>query len=269
MKKTILFATLAAFGLQLAQAHRTWVLPSSTVLSGDKVWVTFDACASNNIFFVNHRPLQPNTLSAIGPDGKEVELNNVSKGAMRTTFDVELKQEGTYRVGVVRAGHMAFWREGEERKSWTGTKEEMIKQGIHKKPDVHLSVGGYSILSYVTLGKPSKEVLAPTGKGLEVTFKDSHPNDLIAKETTQLVFQLNGKPASDLEVTVVPEGDRFRNEVGEIKVKTNARGECSVTWPTAGRYWLEALVEGTAEPVEGVELEEHSSVSLTLEVFPE
>lgn len=269
MKKSILLAALAVFGLQSAQAHRAWILPSSTVLSGGETWVTFDACSSNNIFFMNHRPMRPDSLTAVAPDGKTVELQNVTEGAIRTTFDLELKQEGTYLVGVQRAGLMAFWREGEERKRWMGTKEELVSQGIHKKPEVRISEGGSAILSYVTLGKPSNQVLAPTGKGLEVTFKDSHPNDLFAKETTQLTFQVNGKPAADLEISVIPDGDRYRNEVGEIKVKTDAKGECSVTWPSAGRYWLNASVEGEGEKIEGVTIGKRASLALTLEVFPE
>ena len=34
-----------------ALAHRFWILPSSTVLSGEEPWVTFDAAVSNNLFF--------------------------------------------------------------------------------------------------------------------------------------------------------------------------------------------------------------------------
>ena len=37
-----------------ALAHRFWILPSATVLSGDEPWVTFDAAVSNNLFFADH-----------------------------------------------------------------------------------------------------------------------------------------------------------------------------------------------------------------------
>jgi len=268
--KTKLFLTfLAIAGLQTAEAHRAWVLPSSTVLSGDESWVTFDACASNNIFFFNHRPMPADAISAVAPDGSAIALQNTAEGAMRTTFDLELKKEGTYKVGVVRSGLGAFWREGEERKRWRGTREELISQGIHKKEGVRISDGSSSILSYVTLGKPSKEVLAPKGEGLEVSFNDGHPNDLVVGEDTVLTFTLNGKPAANLEVVIIRDGDRYRNEVEEITLKTNDKGECTVSWPQAGRYWLNAEIEGEAEAIEGIPVRKNSALALTLEVFPE
>jgi hypothetical protein len=33
-----------------AQAHRAWLLPSATVLSGTDAWVTVDAAISNDLF---------------------------------------------------------------------------------------------------------------------------------------------------------------------------------------------------------------------------
>ena len=32
-----------------AQAHRAWMLPSATVLSGEEPWITVDAAVSNGI----------------------------------------------------------------------------------------------------------------------------------------------------------------------------------------------------------------------------
>lgn len=41
-----------------AHAHRAWMLPSATILSGDAPWVTVDAAVSNDIFYFEHFPLQ-------------------------------------------------------------------------------------------------------------------------------------------------------------------------------------------------------------------
>lgn len=35
----------------IAEAHRAWMLPSATVLSGDDPWVTVDAAISNDLFY--------------------------------------------------------------------------------------------------------------------------------------------------------------------------------------------------------------------------
>ena len=60
MKPMIKWTALAlAVCLPLsANAHRAWMLPSATVLSGDEPWVTVDAAVSNNLFNLEHFPLQ-------------------------------------------------------------------------------------------------------------------------------------------------------------------------------------------------------------------
>lgn len=270
MKKLVIASLVAAFGLQTAFAHRVWLLPSSTVLSGKESWVTFDLSVSNNIFFFNHRALPVEGVTATAPDGSNVEVQNAAKGELRSTFDIQLKQEGTYRVGLVRSGYSAFWMEGEERKMVRGvTRDEIAAQGIAKKEGVRITDGASAILTYLTLGKPSDEQLKPTGKGLEAIFVDSHPNDLFAKEETKLRFLLNGEPAADLEVLLVKDGDRFRNDPGETTLKTDDKGECTIAWEDAGRYWIEAEVQSDGEPIDGVAVAKRASLSLTLEVLPE
>ena len=41
-----------------AQAHRAWMLPSATVLSGEDPWITVDAAVSNDLFYFEHFPLR-------------------------------------------------------------------------------------------------------------------------------------------------------------------------------------------------------------------
>src|SRR3546814_1162763 len=41
-----------------ASAHRAWMLPSSTVVSDDDVWVTVDAAISNDLFYFEHNAMQ-------------------------------------------------------------------------------------------------------------------------------------------------------------------------------------------------------------------
>src|SRR5258707_11594452 len=41
-------------------------------------------------------------------------------------------------------------------------------------------------------------------------------------------------------VVLVPGATRYRDNKGEIKATTDAKGEFSVTWPTAGMYWVDA-----------------------------
>lgn len=60
MKKTI---TLLAFAAALAapmaaQAHRAWMAPTSTSLSGNDAWVGFDAGMSNGVFIPDHAAMR-------------------------------------------------------------------------------------------------------------------------------------------------------------------------------------------------------------------
>ena len=94
--------------------------------------------------------------------------------------------------------------------------------------------------TFVTAGKPS--AVKPVGRGLELA-PVTHPNDLYAGEAASFQMLLDGKPAADLDVTVVPGGARYRDKVGEIAVKTDKDGKFSVKWPQPGLYWVEAGAE--------------------------
>ena len=52
-----------------ANAHRQWMLPSMTVLSGNDPWVTVDAAVSNDLFVFEHVPMRLDGLVITGPDG--------------------------------------------------------------------------------------------------------------------------------------------------------------------------------------------------------
>src|SRR5699024_8007585 len=98
--RTISLAALAA-SLMLpinAQAHRAWILPAATVLSSDNAWVTVDAAISNDIFHTDYHAMDLSAIKIFNPNGKEVAMQNPSKGRYRSVFDVELTENGTYKI---------------------------------------------------------------------------------------------------------------------------------------------------------------------------
>lgn len=285
-KQHILASVLLTASLQPAIAHRAWLLPSSTVLSGEKQWLTVDAAVSNNIFFFNHHAPALEQIRVTAPDGKNLSLKNGRVGEIRTTFDVELTQQGTYRLDSGREGFMAIWMEGEKRQRWFGTAEEFKTQKIKDKPSVRLSHNASPVVTFVTLGEPSTKVLEPTGKNLELIFDKTHPNDLFAGEEASFTVHLNGQPAAGFEVSIVKDQERYRNEAGEEKITVENDGTFTFTWPEAGRYWLqvapkrETREEGKNSPktetktdpaqnLDGVPYQKRVSYTLTLEVLPE
>ncbi|WP_233222298.1 DUF4198 domain-containing protein [Allosphingosinicella deserti] len=106
--------------------------------------------------------------------------------------------------------------------------------------DVKLTQSASRNEVFVTLGEPTE--IKPTGKGLEMVPL-THPADLVADAPGRFRFLVEGKPAANLEVRLIPDGKRYRNDQGEIVAKTNAAGEVSVPWPSAGLYWLNATYQ--------------------------
>lgn len=257
--KKISMSRVAALAISLsvalpmaAHAHRSWMLPSATVLSGNEPWVTVDAAVSNDLFYFEHNPLRLDNLAVIAPDGKTVDAENKSTGKYRSTFDVKLSQKGTYKLMMVNDALSASYKVGTENKRWRGTAENFGKEIPADAKDVNVSRMQSRMEVFVSSGKPSDTVLKPTGSGLELV-PITHPNDLFAGDNSSFRFLLDGKPAADIEVTLIPGGIRYRDQLGEIKVKTDKDGKFNVKWPTAGMYWMSASNGGArmAPPAAG------------------
>ncbi len=245
--KTRLFA-VAAVGLALvlpmsANAHRGWLLPSFTVLSGDGSWVTVDAAISNELFYPDHRPMRVDGVVVTAPDGSISKLQNASTGQYRSTFDVQLNQAGTWKIGSASNSVTASWTENGEIKRFRGTADEFAKAVPANAADLKTIKGSNRNETYVTRDKPTTEVFKPTGKGLELV-PVTHPTDIVATEPATFRFLLDGKPASGLDVIFVPGGARWRATPGEIKVKAGADGAVTFTLPDAGMYWVNATARG-------------------------
>lgn len=246
MKSLLTCATLAlTLAMSIAgpaAAHRQWMLPSATVLSGQDPWITVDAAVSNDLFYFEHVPLRLDGLAVTNPDGSAGTAENQATGKYRSTFDVHLTQPGTYKVALASAGIMASWEANGQRKRWRGTAETFAKEVPANAEKLQVTEGARRLEFFATSGKPTDTVLKPTGKGLELA-PVTHPNDLFAGEKASFKLLLDGKPAPDVDVTVIPGGIRYRNDLGEMKVKTDKDGAFTITWPTPGMYWMSAQTE--------------------------
>lgn len=269
MKITMKWSALAlALVLPMsAHAHKAWLLPSDTVLSAKDPWITVDAAVSNDIFYFNHVPLRLETLVVTAPDGTPAAPENSATGKYRSTFDLHLTQQGTYRIATVNAGLFANWEEDGKPKRWRGTAETFAKEVPKGAKDIKVTQSNGRIETFVTAGKPSDGALKPTGQGIELV-PVTHPNDLFAGEAATFKLVLDGKPAAGLEIEIVPDGIRYRDRQNEIKATTGADGSFSVTWPNAGRYWLETSFQddkATTPPA----TQRRASYVVTLEVLPQ
>lgn len=270
---TPLLALAVALSLPMqALAHRAWVVPSATVLSGDDPWVTFDAAVSNTLFHADHAAMRLQGLQAIAPDGKTVEISNSSTGKYRSTFDLQLAQQGTYKVAFTSGGLFARWQDKEgKRHMWpergkTATDADFATAVPKDAKDLQVSRSYRSIETYVTRGEPTTKALAATGKGFELV-PVTHPNDLVAGESARFTLLIEGQPAVGAEVTVIAGAMRYRDGQQEIKATSDDKGQLSITWPHAGMFWLSASYSD--DKAKAPATKRTGSLSVTLEVLPE
>lgn len=243
-----LAASFAALLLPTAaQAHRSWLLPSGTVFSGQEPWVAVDAAVSNDIFYFEHNAGNLDNLVITGPDGKLVEAQNQAKTRYRSVFDVKLEQAGTYRIALVNDSMFASYKVGNETKRLRGTAESLRKEIPKDAQDLRVTRSQTRTETFVTRGKPGGDSLKPTGRGIELVAV-THPNDLFAGEAATFRFVDDGKPAAGYSVTVILAGKRYQDKLTELNLNTDKNGEIKVTWPQAGMYWLEVEPASPARP---------------------
>ncbi|WAC63222.1 DUF4198 domain-containing protein [Pseudoxanthomonas sp. SL93] len=268
MKRSLAVAiALATVIPATALAHKAWMMPSQTVIAGTNPWITVDAAVSNDLFYFNHVPLRTEGLVITAPDGSKVEAQNLATGKYRTVFDVELTQQGTYRIATVNSGLSGSWEEDGKPKRWRGTPASFATEVPKDAKNLQVSQSIGRIETFVTNGSPNDTALKTTGEGLELV-PVTHPNDLFAGEEAKFKLLVDGKPAAGLEFEITRGGTRYRNAQEEIKVTTNAQGEFSVTWPEAGMYWLETGTQDAKTSLPQAKQRRLSYVA-TLEVLPQ
>ncbi|MBN2973279.1 DUF4198 domain-containing protein [Roseomonas aeriglobus] len=233
-------------------AHRLWLLPSGTIFSGTDSWVTVDMAASNDLFYADHQPGRLDGMKVWQPDGTPGQIQNGATGRYRSVFDVQLNKPGTWKIGTETTALMGSFKvDGVEKR--IGGRPAMGANGERIAPltvadipatatDVQLTEVSARNEIFVTAGAPTRTVLKPTGKGLELDAV-THPDELVAGETAKFRFLIDGKPAAGLKVTVVPGGKRYRDAEGARELTTGADGGLAVDWPTAGMYWLNATYQ--------------------------
>ncbi|WP_188065629.1 DUF4198 domain-containing protein [Sphingobium sp. KCTC 72723] len=235
-----------------AQAHRQWMMPSSTTLSGTDSWVTVDAAVSNDLFYFEHVPMRTDGIVVTQPDGSAGKIENAATGKYRSTFDVHLTQPGTYRIANASTNVMgSYMLNGKQERLPRGTTKDKLASVIPAgATDVQVAEASNRNEIFVTLGAPSTGIFKPTGSGIELV-PVTHPNDLVSGESATFQFLLDGKPAAGLKVTVIPGGIRYRDALGQMDLVADKDGKVAINWAQPGLYWLNASIGGGREGGEG------------------
>ncbi|HST43731.1 MAG TPA: DUF4198 domain-containing protein [Luteimonas sp.] len=268
MKHTLSLAFAIGALLPLsASAHKMWLQPSQTVIAGESPWITVDAAVSNDLFYFNHVPLRLDNLAITAPDGSAGKAQNPATGKYRSVFDVELVQQGTWRIAIVNDGLNASWEEAGKPKRWRGNAATFATEVPAGADKLSVTQSVNRVETFVTNGAPNDTALKPSGRGLELV-PVTHPTDLVAGEPATFRMLADGKPAAALELEIIRGGTRYRNAQDEARITTDADGRFSITWPEAGMYWLEATLQDD-KPSATQASKRRLAYVATLEVLPQ
>ena len=264
VRAALVAALVLPFG---AQAHKMWIVPSSTVVSSDDAWVTFDAAVSNDLYYPDHFPAQLDQLAITAPDGTQVKPENPWTGKYRSAFDLPVPQKGTYRIALVNQGLFANYELDGQKKRWRGKADELKTAIPANAKNVQVSEMASRVETFVTQGKPGGNALKPTGKGLELAAV-TQPNDLVTGEKATFQLLLDGKPAANLKVTAIQGATRYRNAQDEQDTQTDKDGRFSFTFNNPGMYWVNASTEDDKTSVKEAK-QRRLAYTATLEVLPQ
>jgi len=267
VKKTVLALALAGVSFA-ASAHRGWMLPSTTFVEKEEAWVTIDGAVSEALFEFDHMPLRMDGVTVTDPDGLTTPATGAVPGKLRTTLDLRLTKDGTYRIALVSSSVMGSYKLNGEEKRFRGLESSIAKEIPAGATDIQKSTTHTRMETFVTANKLSSGALKPSGEGLELV-PVTHPNDLRQGETAKFRFQLDGKPLANFPFSLVPAGVKFRGTANEIRITTDARGEASFTLPAANRYWMSAKYPVEQPKGPGEPGSRRYAYSATFEILPE
>ena len=164
LRKTIAIAPLLLLPL-MAQAHRSFLVPSSTVLSQTaNQWVSVDAARGNDLFFFNHNALPLEGLQIISPSGKATDPAKLERFRYKAVFEWQLTEPGTWRAAVVNDGLRVQWQENGQAKRWNGPAADFALHVPATAEKLSVNQVASRVETFVTMGKPS--AVTPQARGL-------------------------------------------------------------------------------------------------------
>lgn len=272
IKTALLAAAALVAATSPASAHRQWMLPSGTIFSGENPWVTVDAAVSNDLFYADHVAMPLGNVKAWRPDGTEAKIQNSTTGKLRSVFEVQLDQPGTWRIGTAQSAAQgsfkvdgAEWRVGGRRgpAGPQANRVDSVDQIPANATDIALTENHSRNEIFVTSGEPTE--IKASNTGLEM-IPLTHPAELVQNEPARFRFIIDGKPAAGLKVDLVAGGKRYRDAEGAFEVVTDADGIATVNWTMPGMFWLNASASDN-KPSVARATQRRMSYTTTLEVM--
>jgi hypothetical protein len=267
MNKTVLALVLASIAAG-ASAHRPWIMPTTTFIEAKEPVVTIDGAISDQLFEFDTNALKMDGAMVTDPDGAMAALPAPTLMKFRSSADLKLPKDGTYKISLVSLNTMGSWKVNGEMKRFRGTEDDFIKQVPAGAAEVSRSTTHARIETFVTANKSSMGAFKPTGEGLEM-IPLTNPTELRAGETARMRFTLDGKPLANQPFSLIPGTVRYRGVLGELRLVTDAKGEAAIKLPAPNQYFLGMSYpneERKGPPANG---SKRYSYTATLAVLPE
>ncbi|MBQ4863788.1 DUF4198 domain-containing protein [Pseudoalteromonas sp. MMG013] len=240
MSKLKLFAILVFSMATSAQAHNRWILPTHFSVSGEEqVWIMADVTASNETFDVD-KPMGSDRFSIIKPNGERARPSSSFRGHRKSVVDINLVEDGTYKMFL--DSDVSYWTsyeiKGKDGTQWLRNTSKANRDAKLPKgaKNVNTLASKSQVMTFVTLNAPTENYRL-TKQGLELK-PITHPSDIAQNEKAQLQFVFDGLPQKGVEVEIIKDGARYRNNLDALKLTSDQKGQISFTLPEAGRYLL-------------------------------
>lgn len=257
--KLILLSALLASSANVL-AHTPYLQPTSFEVNRSGK-VSFDASFAEK-FFVPEVAFNNSIFKVTTPVGKQVTPQYISQLSVRTVVEHTLKDEGTYRVSTgSRLGKIfKIYELNGERHSAKDPKKP-IPKGAKL---LSFFQSNTKAETYISKGKPNKQALEATNKGLELVMA-SHPNELFVDEAINLSALYAGKPLDGLTLDIVEAKYQFGTDKPTQTVKSN-NGKLSFSVEKPGTYLLRAR-HRTPAPEGSIAPTISNTYTLTLEII--
>lgn len=250
LKKTAISIVASVLIITPAIAHDIYIWPSYFNINADKPkHVSVDITASHTTF----RPdfaMPSNDLKVLGVDGKKLRrVGSFFQGNTRSTFDLHVKESGTYGLFYQReASYFTSYVIGKRntKKHIRASKVDAVAQLPKGAREVETRGYATIAMSFLTNKAPTTEALAPTNKGFELIAL-THPSDYVTGEPIEIKALFNGEPVAEQTLTIEQEGPQYRKNPEALELTTDKNGLATFTLTEGGRYLLKTNHEKETE----------------------
>jgi uncharacterized GH25 family protein len=250
LKKAVFSIIASALIITPAIAHDIYIWPSYFNINADKPkHVSVDITASHTTF----RPdfaMPSNDLKVLGVDGKKLRrVGSFFQGNTRSTFDLHVKEPGTYGLFYEReASYFTSYIIGKRdtKKHLRANKVDAVAQLPKGAREVETRGYATIAMSFLTNKAPTTEALAATNKGFELIAL-THPSDYVTSEPIEVKALFNGKPVEKQTIIIEKEGPQYSKNPEALELTTDENGLATFTFTEGGRYLLKTNHEQASD----------------------